>query len=325
MKFALKSLAAVAAVVAATSAHATLETALTENSSLIFLALDATGSQVATLGIDLGLNFSQIQPTFGSDPTAAGSVLQFDLANNTFTKGGVLQNAADYGSANGQFNWSNAWASFQQLAQLGESKWAVVAGDAANGTAYLTTGNPTNAEVNGATLSKSSNLVQGLGFIDAAKNLGDMNGGNVGGYVSTTGAGYVGGTTGAVIRTDGKWATGLNWNAWTNVDAAGATVTEFNLINNQPRSGAATLSQVTTYGNTPLTTVGTYSGSTQYALDANRALVGQASPDKTISTWTFDGSTGILTFTPGVPEPETYVLMALGLLGMAAVSRRRQG
>lgn len=296
------------------------------NSSLTFIALDKVGTPVS-LTADLGYFFDQFRPVgspgmisdgaggltdgyLGSaNPLGlankAGTTVTWNFANNTTTINGVVST-----STNGKANdWSTKFASFSTQAQIGETKWAVIAGDKAG---YYDDGASIGAPIAASGLYQDSSelLVTAdptqLNFQNRLNNTNTQN------VNAAAGAGH-------------NFVQGVN--TVDNSTGNGAVVAN---------SGFAYAGNVGSFngnfgGNFTWTTLADV-GKTQnfyHLTDAPQDPSGALSIDKPYVTkfaGTFTYSGGQLTYAvpaAAVPEPESIALALAGLFVVAGVARRR--
>jgi hypothetical protein len=284
-----KTLAVAAALVAAGTANAAISsfsggTAI-GNGSLVLLMLDDTGDATQSLTVDLGLNFSDFAN--GGRFSKAGTSIIWNLAANTVT-GETRPNLSVAGTAI-SFTETNNWASqlsiFQGNSDAAETKWAVISGaqKTSVANAFLTT-----APLDDASDSVPTTSVAQFTQV-TSKLIGSL--GNKGTITSAANGAYSAAATDlSYVGTAYETSDGLGWlgnSAWA------------------------------TWGD-----IGTSLHFKQVNANGGAFDVGQTAIDpQNIGTFTLQGNT--LTYTVGVPEPESYALAIVGLLGMAAVARRR--
>jgi len=166
MNFKLRALVFAATAVIAGGAHAAIDNVPTGNSSLLFVAVDATNN--ISLIIDLGINVNAFvtDNSLTSDLTTSQT---WNFSTNTSTL-----------SASGN-DWSAAYNTFVSTQAGGDFTWGVIGGDNVTGGAAPTlnrslyaTGNATQAEMLGMnTSSPPSNALTTLSeFIATVNNLG---------------------------------------------------------------------------------------------------------------------------------------------------------
>jgi hypothetical protein len=285
-----KTLAVAAALVAAGTANAAISSfsggTSIGNGSLVLLMLDDTGDATQSLTVDLGLNFSDFAN--GGRFSKAGTSIIWNLAANTVT-GETRPDLSVAGTAisfTGSNNWSSQLSTFQGNSDAAETKWTVISGAQKTSTAnaFLMTA-PLDDASDSVPTADVAKMVQITGkLIGTLGNKGTITSADNGAYsAAATDASYVGTTYGSYNDGNG-W---LNNSAWNTYGDLGSSL-HFKQVN---ANGSA--------------------------LD-----IGQTAIDpQNIGTFTLQGNT--LTYTVGVPEPESYALAIVGLLGMAAVARRR--
>lgn len=275
MSLRIKLMAAAVAMAASAGASADMSTIASGNSSLAFIALDSVGSPISVM-MDLRYTLDQFLPSLAT--TNAGSI-QWNFNTNSLLVNGVAQS--------GNFSWSDNLASFNANAQVGETKWAVIAGDSlstASSTSpirYLSTSTAALSTVDNQTLANLANFT-GQNLLYTANNLVQTDG-VVDGSTATSGQAYVGQTFG----TAGTWGnrTTGSWSAYANVGAS----QNFYSLFGTPAVGAPTLATVSQYAGT-------------FSYDA-----------------------GVLTYAvAAVPEPESFAMLLAGLGMIGAIARRRK-
>lgn len=290
MKFKLKVMVAAVAFAAAGTASAALDLLSSQNGSLVFVGLDSVGSPISTF-IDLNYNLNQFLPT--SVINTPNTTIQWNFRTNSLSLNGVAQA--------GTFAWSDPFASFAATAQNTDVRWAVISGDSVSGQRYITTGNPTQGQLNLLTLSLASGMA-GVNNLYAANSalpgpgstLNAM-GVDAGAATATSGNPYVGGT---LFGTEGRWISNLPWTSFANAGASN----NFQFINVFPRTPGSIFPTTTTYG----------------LPDVDNVV-----PTGLVAQFSYDD--GVLTWTTPVPEPSTYAMLFAGLAGLGFMVRRRRG
>jgi hypothetical protein len=291
MKFNWRVIAA--AVAFAASGAAVAQSSLTRmgpgnNGSMTFLGLDAV-SGVSIL-MDLSYNINDFLPTLAiNNPN---TTIQWDFRNNTLKVNGATQS--------GTFRWDNPFSAFDDAA-TGSVQWAVISGDSQSGQRYLTTGSPTQNQLDTLSLQLSSGMGIANNLYAANESLGTHNLTN---FPDTTAGGsfvtssnnnaYVGGSN---FGTQGRWGNNLTWNAFSTEGQSN----RFQFINVAPRTTGSQQPTITTYG---------------FPNINNVVATGP------VSVFTYDD--GVLTWTTPVPEPSTYAMLLAGLAVVGFVARRRQ-
>jgi hypothetical protein len=289
-----KTLAVAAAIVAAGTANAAISSfnggTSNGNGSLVLMMLDSTGGTTQSLTVDLGLSFNDFAS--GGVYSKAGTSIIWDLANNT-VMGSTRPDLSVAGTAisfTGTNDWASQLAIFKANSDAAETKWAVISGSqkgtAVNG--FLTTapvGGPTAAQLT----QTSTTLISNMGGINASVitslgNKGTITSADNGAFsAGATDGSYVG--TGYGLSTTNGWKGNIKWASY----ALNGTSQSFEQVN----------------------------------ANGTKAQVGQANIAGYFDAGTFTLQGDTLTYTVGVPEPESYALAIVGLLGMAAVARRR--
>ncbi len=280
---------AVAAALAAGGAHAAaLETFVnnSNNSSLVFLAVDSIGTRTSLL-VDLNFNRTDFDPlvTTASLVRGPSQEVVWDFKNDTLTINGVMQA--------GTFAWSSEFAEFDAAAQSAETKFGVIAGGNTSVATFLTTGNPTPANLTAMNGTRAT----ALGGSNTVLNNNNLKGTLVEG--NTAGAHAVvevidpdtGNATidNGYIASTANMGSGLNWQnnlTWKAMVDEGTTSVFYRLRANQ---------------STEIQVGGPFAGS-----------FGQ-----------FSYSDGVLTWATPVPEASTLAMLMAGLGAMGLVIRRR--
>lgn len=181
---------AAAALAVSAGAQAGISNVNTGNSSLLFVAHDAT--EQITLVVDLGLSMSDLLP--GSALTTGSSPLTWNFGTDTASDASITGN-----------EWSAAYNTFRSTQAGGDLTWGVIAGDsilggAIAGRGMLATGNATATQMLAANSSTPTGTALGnaLNFFSAANNLGTVATANNGAGTATSGTvfGAMGGTFG---------------------------------------------------------------------------------------------------------------------------------
>jgi hypothetical protein len=292
-----KTLAVAAAIVAAGTANAAISSfsggTSNGNGSLVLLMLDSTGANTQSLTVDLGLTFNDFAS--GGAYSKVGTAIVWDLANNTVIGSTIDANGVKTNiSVAGVNDWASQLSIFKGASDAAETKWAVISGSQKTSTAnaFLTTapvGGPTSGQLNQQTTGLIANMTQItaplIGNLGTTK--GTITSADNGAFsAAATDSAYVGTAYGGVTPANNfGWKGNVKWNTF----AANGSSQTFEQIN--ANGTKAQIGAMNSFG----------------YMD--------------VGTFTLQGDT--LTYTVGVPEPESYALAIVGLLGMAAVARRR--
>jgi hypothetical protein len=208
----LSMVAAAAALAAGGAQAAVLETFPNSgnNSSLVFLAVDSVGTRTSML-VDLSFRNKDFDPVLNAPLVGAGQSVVWNFKQDTLTVNGVAQA--------GTFAWSGEFAKFDAAAQTADTKFGVIAGGDTSAAVYLTTGNPTAANLvtQNSTLTTSMSFVNGLFLSNDGK--GTLIAGNTAGAhavvedldAGTIDLGYVPRLTN--LGTNLNWQNKLSWQA----------------------------------------------------------------------------------------------------------------
>nr|WP_315198217.1 PEP-CTERM sorting domain-containing protein [uncultured Aquabacterium sp.] len=300
----LQHIAAAVALAAAGTANAAIDNFATGNGSFFLVAYDITGAKNASL-FDLGFNLSDFAGT-GTGATAAngtlaaaGTKVVWDLANNTVSVNGSIQNT-------GVNAWSAALSKLVGNADAGDIRYIVGAGDSVGspqnqrflltGTATTTNQNATNS----AALIQSDSL-----FSNTITSKGTLNQAGIDNGAWTFAEALDGSATAGNGYIFDSTIFSANWKA------------KNNLTNNTALNGAKqNLWLVQAAG-------------AELAITSDPAI---AAPDNSANllsnrgTLVFSAQAGTLTWeTPSaVPEPSTYALALVGLALAGVAARRRR-
>lgn len=298
----LQTIVAALAIAATGVAHASVDQldggAVNGNSSLLFVALDSTGGTTQSLTIDLGLNFNQFANNGAL--TAANQKIVWDFNNNTITQNGAALTGI-----------TNAWAAQRDIflanSDAAETKWAILAGSQKGNTPnqFLASGTPTAAQLTQQGGINTANFVQiNAPLVNSlvTGNKGTIVSADNGAYAAaSTDSSYVG--TAYNLTTVKGWKNNIKWDTW-SADGASTNLTQVNANGTELR----------------LADSSTYVVGPDEVLDASNTLGGYG-------TFKYDAALGQLTYQTAtitaVPEPESYALALVGLIGMGFVARRR--
>lgn len=153
LKSKLRLMAAAVALVASAGANAAFETFGSGDSSLVFFAVDNTGTNKSSTFIDLTYNYSSFLP-LASTP---GTHIVWNFNTNSLTVNGHAQTAG---------SWSSAFSAFQGAGTLASGevvKWGVIGGDSVSAGnvgdyGYLSTSTSPLATVKGQTTNNLANF-----------------------------------------------------------------------------------------------------------------------------------------------------------------------
>jgi hypothetical protein len=239
-------LAAFGLLAAAGSAQAQLGLPQSKNSSLLFTAVDALGTPTAVM-IDLAYVLTEfdtrggvqgvLDGTYVNGPRGAmlaeGTTAVWNFRANTLTVNGV--------AVPGDYRWSTEFGVFAQNAQAAETRFGIVAMSAGDYPEFfLTSGNPTSAELDAQTPGLTNNLSVLQAWYGKVQNKGAF---NIAGQSTSPDrpAGPVKASYAMVDNTsdlqgwplgggnlgvNGNWATNLRWSAL----VAEGTATQVHLL-----------------------------------------------------------------------------------------------
>lgn len=320
----IKHILSLAAMVAATSAHASLDGFYSgcnvtdcnspSNSSLAFVAIDSTGTNVGSVFLDLGYHVNDFVP--GGTFDGPDQKVVWDFKNNTITVNGSVVNI-------GTNDWTSSYSTFFGASaannELSEYQWGVIGGDSTSlPQRIVTTGTPTAAQLtqeNGSATSGALGVGGGgtpVGNNPTNENAGwfyntrlaiGSNPADNAGYATLNATDPAYGGLGTNFGPQGKWQNKLKWSALLS-GGSGSSSTNFWLAN-------------ATGTEQKVGDPSTYAGGAS-AYDASALL-------NSIGTFTFDEAAGTLTWqtavTP-VPEASSYAAMLVGVMGLGLLARK---
>lgn len=308
----LNHIVAAAAFVAAGAANAAINTmdggAVAGNSSALLVMMDSTtgtaGPLTRGLTIDLGFSFNDFLPT--GSMNAADQQITWDFANNTVTKTIRSTGATTVLSGPTDNDWSTQVADFVSKSNPAQVKFALVAGSIQGGTtplAFVATGAPTATQLGQQGAAETANMY----VVDSLFTANSAQGTHA---TATNGAYSMALTDPASVSTNyhaattGRgWKNQLTWNGWGTPNTVGTNV--YKVVNDGSEEVLA---------DTAL-----YEGGAS-AYDITGLLNGLGTLSMTADLqalrWTTAAS--------AVPEPSTYAMTLLGLVGVAALARRRR-
>lgn len=285
----LSMVAAAAALAAGGAQAAPLETMVNNNnnSSLVFVAVDSIGTRTS-LVVDLNFNRTDFDPVLNA-PLVSNRFQEvvWDFKNDTLTVNGVAQP--------GSFAWSSEFAEFDAAAQSAETKFGVIAGGNGSTATFLTTGNPTPANLTSQTGSNTANMTLVNGLLNNNNFKGTLVEGNTAGAHAIvevidpdTGSATV---DNGYVPSNSNMGTNLNWQgrlSWQALVAEGSSSVFYRLRANQSAE---------------IQVGGPFSGIPTY---------GQ-----------FNYSDGVLTWATAVPEASSLAMLLAGLGAVGLTVRRR--
>ena len=311
MKMKLNALIAAVAALASVGAHAALTVATNPgNSSVMFVAVDAQGTNGTTGGasnsitIDLGYLMTDFLAQSGTQGLGAnlvnaagslssvGTTVVWDFKNNTTLVNGVAQSA--------NYQWSAQMASFESAVSgiAGNSyTWGVIAADNFGGTTasatnpvvnqnYLATGTPTFTGLTSGNVSTAASRVNN--FILSSNGTGTQLPGVVGANTATAGGAFLD----SQLKGNFGGQTTAGWSYLTAVNSGAG----FNWANQSAASKVYSIGG--TYSNTGVA--------------------------DTPASFYFDAVNDTLTYTiAAVPEPGTYAMLMAGMVAVGFTIRRR--
>lgn len=303
-----KMIAAAAALLAAGAANAAISSfdgsTAVGNGSLVLLKLDdSTTNGAATQGLiaDLGFNFSDFAN--GGVYGGANTKIVWDFSANTITKNGVLVT----GVTN---DWASQFAAFAANSDAADTKWTIASGSqkgtSTTGASFLLAGpggaTPTSGNV--ATMAGVDGSTTGM--IKTLGTKGTITSADNGAYaMGSSDSSWLNKTFGATTSTG--WKNASKWSVW-GVDGDSTNLWQITAGQTVGKSLVGDSANYVLGAGEQLNTTGLKNGGGTFTLAGNQLI--------------WQTATITAAVTPSVPEPESFALALVGVMGLVVARRR---